>query len=168
MFCDPQTYRLEDSARVCILLSLELQPLDSLEYSRESVNGRVDNRQHRWVGPAVQHFLREDRAPCSLRVNVPPSSYVPQSLVKTPQECPGKGWQGSSLPALEEEDTMALMSFISWVFCLHDKHTYRCTQAPCVSRVSRLPPAQGRHSQDRPGTWKVLDQQVSPVDRIIP
>lgn len=57
----------------------------SLEYSRESVNGRTDNRQHCWVGPAVQHFLREDRAPCSLRVNVPPSSYVPQSLVKTPR-----------------------------------------------------------------------------------
>lgn len=41
-------------------------------------------------------------------------------------------------------------------------HVWNSQQAPCSPR------GPDRHGQDRAGTLKVSDQQVSPVDRIIP
>lgn len=46
---------------------------------------------------------------------------APQSLVRAPREFPGQGIE-QYLVSLVEEDIMSLISFVSWVFCLHDKH----------------------------------------------
>lgn len=91
----------------------------------------MDNRQDCWVESAVPHFVVE-WASCHRRINVFTRSVAPQSvaLLESWTEPSGSSW-ASRWPSLKEENITSLISFVSWVFHVHNElWLYLLTGAP--------------------------------------